>query len=397
MIEEVRLRRVLDSRGNPTAEAEVHTPEAIGRGIAPSGASTGRHEVTAFPEDGIEAALDRARADTAPELIGVEVTQQRQVDRILAETDGTDDFSSIGGNVACAISLATAWAASAELDVALYRYLGGSLPEATPTPFGNVIGGGAHAVGGTTFQEFLAVPETDDAFEAARANARVHRQVGELLTKRFPDAALGLGDEGAWNAPLTDEEALEVLADAAQAVGDEIGIAIRPALDVAASEFHRDGAYRYPEVERSPDEQIDHIVDLVERFDIVSVEDPLDESDFEGFAELTDRLGDDCLVVGDDLFTTRADRVRRGVETGAANAVLIKPNQVGTLTGTFETINVAHRNGLETIVSHRSGETEDVTIAHLAVAAQARGVKTGTVGGERTAKLNELIRIQEEL
>lgn len=396
MIEEVRLRKVLDSRGNPTAEAEVHTPEAIGRGIAPSGASTGRHEVTAFPEDGIDAALDRARADTAPELIGVEVTQQRQVDEILAETDGTGEFSSIGGNVACAISLATAWAASADLDVALYRYLGGSLPEGTPTPFGNVIGGGAHAVGGTTFQELLAVPRTDDALEAARANARVHEQVGEILRKRFPDDALGLGDEGGWNAPLTDEEALEVLADAAQAVGDEIGVTIRPALDIAASEFHRDGVYRYPDTERTPDEQIDLVADLVERFDIVSVEDPLDENDFEGFAELTDRV-DDCLVVGDDLFTTQVERVQRGVEVGAANAVLIKPNQVGTLTDTFETINAAHRNGYETIVSHRSGETEDVTIAHLAVAARSHGIKTGVVGGERTAKLNELIRIQEEL
>lgn len=397
LIEAATIRRVLDSRGNPTVEVEIHTTSGFGRFSAPSGASTGAHEAVAFPDGSVALAMERFEEDVLPRIVGMDAVFQEEVDGALEEADGTAAFSHLGANVAVATSLAVAKAAADALDLPLYRYLGGMTANRLPRPFGNVIGGGVHAPGGTVLQEFLCVALGPTLADSVFANAAVHQRVGARLRKAFPQAAVAKGDEGAWAAPLEDEEALRLLAEVCEEVGNEVGFPCRPALDLAASEFHRDGKYVYRDAKRSPEEQVEFVTHLVEEYDLYSVEDPLEQEDFAGFARLTEAVGRRCLVVGDDLFVTNVDRLKKGVEAGACNALLVKPNQIGTLTRTWLAVDYAKEHGLQTVMSHRSGETTEEAIAHLAVAFRCEGMKSGVVGGERIAKLNELIRIEEEL
>ncbi|MFB6108780.1 MAG: phosphopyruvate hydratase [Haloplanus sp.] len=396
-ITSVGLRRILDSRGNPTVEADVLTESGgFGRAAAPSGASTGEHEAIELPPG---EAIAAARRHAVPRLVGeVHAGNQREVDAALRGADGTDDFSEIGANSAVAISMAAAKAGADVLGAPLYQHLGGAFRgENFPIPLGNVVGGGEHAKDATDIQEFHAVPVgAPSVSEAAFANAAVHEAVGDLLDDRGLPA--NKGDEGAWAPRLTDAEAFEVMADAIDEVATDLGFEIRLGLDVAASELYDadDGVYRYADAERTPAEQVEYMADLVDEYDLVYVEDPLDENDFESYVDLTDRVGDRTTVCGDDLFVTNVERLERGVEMGAANSILVKPNQIGTLSDAFDAVELAVRNGYDPVISHRSGETEDTTIAHLAVATDAPFIKTGAVGGERTAKLNELIRIAED-
>ncbi len=395
IIEDITLRRILDSRGNPTVEADITTASGFGRAAAPTGASTGTHEAQAWPEGGVAAAIELARQEVVPELIGVSADEQAQVDALLHEVDTTANFSRIGGNLAVAISLATARAAAASQGVPLFRYVAGMGDCVLPAVMGNVLGGGAHAVGGTDIQEFLVTSFDNDVSRAIEANAAVHREVGAALRERFPDTALGKGDEGAWVAPLENVAALELVVKAVQCVAVETGVDIRPGLDLAASEFYRDGKYVYRDRSLTPEEQVDFVVSLIEDYGLHSVEDPLDQEDFESWAALTART--DALVIGDDLYVTNVARLAKGIELEATNAILIKPNQIGTLTDTIETVTLAREAGLATVISHRSGETTDTAIAHLGVAFGCHAIKTGAVGGERIAKLNELVRIAGEL
>ena len=391
----VSLRRVLDSRGNPTVEADVLTVSGgFGRATAPSGASTGEHEAVELPPG---EAIAAARKHAVPRLVEeVHAGNQREVDAALRGADGTDDFSEIGANSAVAISMAAAKAGADVLGAPLYQHLGGAFRgDNFPIPLGNVVGGGEHAADATHIQEFLAAPVgAPSVAEAAFANAAVHETVGELLTERGVPAAKG--DEGAWAPSIDDAEAFEIVDAACEQVAEDVGFEIRFGLDVAASELWDGDAYQYGDTARSPDEQIDYVAELVEEYELAYVEDPLEENDFEGFADLTDRVGDRTLVCGDDLFVTNTERLQQGIEQGAGNSILIKPNQIGTLSLAVDAIETATRNGFTPVISHRSGETEDTTIAHLAVATGAPFIKTGTVGGERTAKLNELIRIAED-
>ena len=394
-ITSISLRRVLDSRGNPTVEADVLTDSGgFGRAAAPSGASTGEYEAIELPP---AEAIANAREHAVPRLVdSVYAGDQRAVDGALRAADGTENFSEIGANSAVAISMAAAKAAADVLGAPLYQHLGGAFRgENFPIPLGNVIGGGEHAKDATDIQEFLAAPVgAPSVSEAVFANAKVHGAAGDILDERGIGA--GKGDEGAWAPPVDDATAFEIMDEAVSRVADEVGFEIKFGLDVAASEMYEDGAYQYSDGEKSTDEQIEYIAGLVEEYDLAYVEDPLDENDYEAFAELTEQVGDQTLICGDDLFVTNVSRLQDGIDQGAANSILIKPNQIGSLSDTVDAIELAVRNGYETIISHRSGETEDTTIAHLAVATDAGFIKTGTVAGERTAKLNELIRIAED-
>ena len=395
-ITSVSLRRVLDSRGNPTVEADVLTESGgFGRAAAPSGASTGEFEAIELrPSEAIASAREHA----VPRLEGLFAGDQRAIDAALRGADGTDDFSKIGANSAVAISMAAAKAAADVLGAPLYQHLGGAFRgENFPVPLGNVVGGGEHAKEATHIQEFLAAPVgAPSVSEAVFANAAVHAAVADVLDERGVPAAKG--DEGAWAPPISDAEAFDVVEEAVDLVEDEVGFEIRFGLDVAAAELYDDEreAYVYGDETKTSDEQVEYIAGLVDEYDLAYVEDPLDENDYEAFAELTGRVGDRTLICGDDLFVTNVERLQRGIDVDAANSILIKPNQIGTLSDAFDAIELAHRNDMECAISHRSGETEDTTIAHLAVAADAGFIKTGTVGGERTAKLNELIRIADD-
>ncbi|WP_049936585.1 phosphopyruvate hydratase [Haloplanus natans] len=397
LIRSVSLRRVLDSRGSATVEADVLTESGgFGRAAAPSGASTGEYEAIELPTG---EAIAAARQHAVPRLVDeVHAGNQREVDAALHAADGTDDFSAIGANSAVAISMAAAKAGADVLGAPLYQHLGGAFRgDNFPVPLGNVVGGGEHATDATHIQEFLAAPVgAPSVVEAVFANAAVHDRIGDLLDER--GIAAGKGDEGAWAPPVEDAVAFELVAEATDDVAADVGFEVGIGLDVAASELYDpdDGVYRYGDVERTPDEQVDYIAGLVSEYDLAYVEDPVDEDDFAGFADLTDRVGDRTILCGDDLFVTNVERLRRGIDEGAGNAILVKPNQIGTLSDAVDAVELATRNGLQAVVSHRSGETEDTTIAHLAVAADAPFIKTGTVGGERTAKLNELIRIAED-
>ncbi|WP_132057642.1 phosphopyruvate hydratase [Halorussus amylolyticus] len=396
LVSDVRLRQILDSRGNRTVEADVVTESGgFGRAAAPSGASTGEYEAIELDPG---QAIASAREHAVPRLEGkVFVGDQRDVDRTLRAADATDDFSEIGANSAVAISMAAAKAATDVLGTPLYQHLGGAFRgDSLPTPLGNVIGGGEHAADATAIQEFLAAPVgAPNVQDAVFANAAVHAEVGDLLDER--GIAAGKGDEGAWAPSIDDAQAFELMAEATDAVEDEFGFEIRFGLDVAASEMFEDGEYHYRDETRDTDEQIAHIADLTDEYDLAYVEDPLDEDDYDGFAELTEQVGDRTLICGDDLFVTNVERLRTGIERGAANSILVKPNQIGTLSDAFDAVELAVENGYQPVISHRSGETEDTTIAHLAVATAAPYIKTGTVGGERTAKLNELIRIEQNV
>ena len=396
LVTDLRLRRVLDSRGDPTVEAEVRTESGgFGRAQAPSGASTGAHEAVELPAS---EAIAAAREHAVPRLVGeVYAGDQRSVDRALRAADGTEQFSTIGANSAVAISMAAAHAAADVLGAPLFQHLGGTFRGETPIPLGNVLGGGAHATGGPDIQEILAVPVGAPSVEqAAFANAAVHAAVGDRLADR--GLAPGLGDEGAWAPSIDDREALTIVAEAAAQVADEVGFEIGLGVDVAAGELYDEGAtrYQYTDRTRNTDEQITYVEELIDTYDLLYVEDPLDQEAFEAFATLTDRVGE-TLICGDDLFVTAVDRIERGIDRAAANSVLIKPNQIGTLSGAVDAIELATGAGYTPVVSHRSGETTDATIAHLAVGTGTPYIKTGAVGGERTAKLNELIRIEHEV
>jgi enolase len=392
-IEVIELRIILDSRGNPTVEADIHTTSGFGRSAAPSGASTGSFEAKVRPP---EEAVDNAIANLIPALIGMDACDQEGFDEQLRDIDGTADFSAIGANVAVALSLANAKAAASALQLPLFRYLGGAFCKEMPLPLGNVIGGGAHAANATEIQEFLVVPGgAADTGEAVFANAAVHRHVKDLLKKH--KKSCGKGDEGAWAPQIDDALAFELIAEATGLVADEMDVKVDMGLDIAASQMWDGNAYKYRKTVRSTEDQIAYVAELVDKYNLVYVEDPLFEDDFDAFAELNSQIGNRCLVCGDDLFVTQVDRIQQGIEKDAANCVLIKPNQVGTLTDTFDAVRLAHTNGLDTVMSHRSGETTDTTIAHLATAFSCVFLKCGVVGGERIAKLNELIRIEEQL
>lgn len=396
-IEDVVIRKILDSRGNPTVEVEIFTKSGYGCASAPSGASTGVHEVVAFPKSGVDSAIDHYKSNIVQKLIGLDVTEQEEMDSVLHELDGTENFAKIGGNLAVATSLACAKAGAFCLGLPLYHYLGGAFANKTPYPLGNVFGGGRHAVGGTDIQEYLAISQGPTVADSIFANAKVHAVVKKSLKEKFPDRAIGKGDEGAWVAKMDNEEALEVVFAACNEVADEMNFKIGACLDMAASEFYKDGQYHYKNGKLTTEEQIEFVLHLVDNYNLYSVEDPLNEEDFEAFSELTKQARDKCIIIGDDIFVTNYERVKKGISMGSASAVLIKPNQIGTLTDCIKTIKYTHENGYKTIVSHRSGETTDTFIAHLAVAFGSLAIKTGVVGGERTAKLNELIRIEEEL
>ncbi|MCU0632117.1 MAG: enolase [Methanolinea sp.] len=395
VIRSIQLRTILDSRGNPTVEADILTDSGFGRSAAPSGASTGLHE--AKVKDPKEA-VPYAHSHLIPELTGTDSRDQVGFDSILREEDGTPDFSGIGANVAVALSLANAKAAASSLGLELYSYLGGVFVPEMPLPLGNIIGGGAHAQGATDIQEFLVVATgASGPTEAAFANALVHKKVKSIL--QTTGRACGKGDEGAWAPQIRDMEAFEIMHQAVGEVSDDLSISISMGIDVAASQMWKpeEGRYVDRDASRITADYIAYLAELVDRYNLVYLEDPLYEEDFSGFADLTAQVGDRCLVCGDDLFVTNAARIAEGIETGSANCVLIKPNQVGTLTDTFEAIHLAHLHGMDTVMSHRSGETTDSTIAHLATAFGCVFLKTGAVGGERIAKLNELMRIEEQI
>lgn len=395
LIRSIQLRTILDSRGNPTVEADILTDSGFGRSAAPSGASTGLHEAKVIdPSESIPYAI----TNIIPELEGMDSRDQVSFDSLLRELDGTSDFSVIGANVAVALSLANAKAAASSLGLELFSYLGGVFVPEMPLPLGNIIGGGAHAANATDIQEFLVVATgAEGPTQAVFANARVHRRVKEILKAKGKPC--GKGDEGAWAPQIGDLEAFEIIHQAIGEISDELSIPIGMGIDVAASQmWNKDrGCYIDRNGTRTTADHITYLAELIDRYELIYVEDPLDEEDFHGFADLTAQVGDRCLVCGDDLFVTNAERIAEGIEIGSANCVLIKPNQVGTLTDTFEAIHLSHVHGMDTVMSHRSGETTDFAIAHLATAFGCVFLKTGAVGGERIAKLNELIRIEEQI
>lgn len=403
VIEDIRLRKIIDSRGNPTVEADVLTWNGFGRAAAPSGASTGVNEVASFPEGGVDKVINDVEDLISSEIIGMEAEDLREIDNVLRELDATDNFSTIGGNTAVAVSMATAKAAASSYNLPLYKFLGGIMPTSIPYPLGNMINGGAHAGrNAPDIQEFLVIPVgASNITEAITTNINVHRRIKEKIQVKDDTFTGGKGDEGGWAPNLTDEEALEIQTSSCEEISDETGVLVRPGLDVASSEFWVEDEAKYvyerEGVKRSTGEQIDYMAELIDTYKFFYVEDPLQENDFEAFAELTAKSGRDCLVCGDDLFVTNAEILAKGIEAGAGNSLIIKPNQIGTLTDTYNTIQLAQANGYVPVVSHRSGETTDETIAHLAVAFQAPVIKTGAAGGERIAKLNELVRIEEEL
>ena len=403
IIEDIGIRKIMDSRGNPTVEIDVVTENGFGRAAAPSGASTGIREVTSFSEDGIDNVINDFGSRVAPELVGIAAEDTTLIDTILKEIDGTDNLSSLGGNIIVAISLATAKAAASSYTMPLYSFLGGNMKNEIPYPLGNMINGGAHAgKNAPDIQEFLVVPiGARNIVEAVFANSSVHKRIGELIKAKDKSFTGGKGDEGGWAPNLTNEEALSIQAKACEEIGDELGIEIRPSMDIAASSLWDDKQEKYvyerEGVMRNSGEQVDFVEDIINTYNMFFMEDPLHENDFNGFTELTQRIGDKCLICGDDIFVTNAELLQKGIDAGAANAIIIKPNQIGTLSDTYKTIKLAKANGYVPVVSHRSGETTDETIAHLAVAFSCPLIKTGAISGERIAKLNELIRIEEQI
>jgi len=401
-IEDVTARVILNSRGEKTIEVDVLTLGGIGRASAPSGASRGKAEVVPYPEGGVEEAVKIVKETLAPELIGLNAEEQEEIDNLLHELDGTENFQKIGGNTAYAVSLAVADAAADSYDLPLYQYLGGYIANELPYPLGNVLGGGKHTMGkAPDIQEFLVLPVGAPTFsKAAEANALIHRRIGKLIRKVDVNFTGGRGDEGAWAPNMGNDEALNVVTEACEEVSDEVGFECRAGLDVAASSLwnQKEGKYIYTRdgVKRDPGEQLEYMKSLIEKYKLIYVEDPFHEDDYKSFSELTRKV-EECLICGDDLFVTNKDRLRIGIDVGAGNAIIIKVNQVGTLTDAWRTTELAERSGYVPVISHRSGETEAYHIAHLAVAFKSPIIKTGAVGGERISKLNELIRIEEEL
>lgn len=401
VIENVEIKKILDSRGNATVEVEITTENGFGRVAAPSGASTGALEVLAFPEDGIEGILKGFNQNITPELVGIDAKDTFLIDSILKELDGTENMSSLGGNIVVAISLAAAKAASSSYGLPLYMFLGGNLKNEIPYPLGNMINGGAHAgKNAPDIQEFLVVPiGAQNITDAVFANSSVHKKIGEFIKVKDSSFTGGKGDEGGWAPNLSNYEALEIQSKACEEVTDELGIEVRPSMDIAASSLWDGSKYLYEKegVVRDSGEQVDFVEEIINTYNMYFMEDPFHEADFEGFSELTKRVGDKCLVCGDDIFVTNSEILQKGIDQGAANSIIIKPNQIGSLSDTYKTVKLAKDNKYVPVVSHRSGETTDNTIAHLAVAFSAPLIKTGAVSGERIAKLNELIRIEKEM
>ena len=403
VIEDVNIRKISDSRGNPTLEVDILTTTGHGRVAAPSGASTGELEVASFPEEGVDHVITEFGNKIVSELIGLDAREGIYIDQILKEMDGTENLSSLGGNTIVAISLAAAKAASSSHGLPLYRFLGGNMVEEIPYPLGNMINGGAHAgKNAPDIQEFLVVPVgADNITDAVFANSKVHKRIGDLIKVKDNSFTGGKGDEGGWAPNLSNYDALEIQAQACEDVSNELDFIIRPSLDLAPSGLwdNEKEVYVYGRegVERNTGEQIDFVKEIIETYKMFFVEDPLHEKDFAGFAELTRKIGRKCLICGDDIFVTNRNILEEGIRMGAANSIIIKPNQIGTLSDTYETVKLAKSNNYVPVVSHRSGETTDETIAHLAVAFSCPLIKTGALGGERIAKLNELIRIEEQM
>ena len=415
-IRDIYAREILDSRGNPTIEVEVLVGESIiGRASVPSGASTGQFEAVEIRDGeeryngmGVENAVDHVNAVIAPEIIGMNVFAQNEIDEYMLHLDGTGNKSNLGANAILGVSMAVARAGALALEMPLFRYLGGSNSKRMPVPMMNILNGGKHADNTVDFQEFMIMPVGASCFrEALRMGAEIYHALKELLKQK--GMSTGVGDEGGFAPDLPNAKAtLELIVDAIQKAGYQEGKEVVIALDVAASELYDKKTKRYlfegeskmcqENVSRSVFDMIEYYKELVEKFPIVSIEDPLDEEDWEGWEMLTNCLGRKVQLVGDDLFVTNKSRLQKGIERKVANAILIKVNQIGTLSEAFETIELAKKSGYNTIISHRSGETCDSIIADIAVAFQSGQIKTGApCRSERVEKYNQLIRIEEEL
>jgi enolase len=405
-IEAVGAREILDSRGNPTIEVEVALDDGVvSRAAVPSGASTGAFEAVELRDGGdryggkgVEKAVHAVLDQIGPELVGFEASEQRLVDQRLLELDGTPNKAKLGANAILGMSLAVARAAAESAELPLFRYVGGPNAHLLPVPMMNILNGGAHADTGVAVQEFMIAPVGAATFrEALRQGAEVYHALKSVLKQR--GLATGLGDEGGFAPDLpSNRDALDLIVAAIEQTGLKAGEDIALALDVAASEFYEDGAYQFEKAARSADEMAAYYAELVASYPIVSIEDPMDEEDWEGWKAMTGLLGDKIQIVGDDLFVTNVERLQRGIDERSANALLVKVNQIGSLTETLDSVDLAHRNGFRCMMSHRSGETEDTTIADLAVATNCGQIKTGAPArSERVAKYNQLLRIEEEL
>jgi enolase len=406
-IDAVGAREILDSRGNPTVEVEVALDDGtIARAAVPSGASTGQFEAVELRDGdkkryggkGVEKAVLGVLDEIGPALVGFEASEQRLVDQALIDLDGTPTKSRLGANALLGVSLAVARAAAESAELPLFRYVGGPNAHLLPVPMMNILNGGAHADTGVDVQEFMVAPIGATTFrEALQWGAEVYHALKSVLKQR--GLATGLGDEGGFAPDLpNNREALDLIVEAIGTTGLAVGSDIALAMDVAATEFHASGAYAFEGSKKSAEEMIAYYAELVSSYPLVSIEDPLDEEDWAGWKTLTDELGSRVQIVGDDLFVTNPERLERGIRESTANALLVKVNQIGTLTETLDAVSMAHRNGYRCMMSHRSGETEDTTIADLAVATDCGQIKTGAPArSERVAKYNQLLRIEEEL
>jgi enolase len=410
-IQQITAREVLDSRGNPTVEVDVITDSGIrGRAAVPSGASTGVHEAVELRDDdsdrymgkGVTQAVTNVNTTIADALTGHPVSDQHGIDAALLELDDTDNKSNLGANAILGVSLAVAKAAAQTHTLPLYRYLGGGLARRMPVPLMNILNGGHHADNTVDMQEFMVAPIGADSFaEGLRMGVEVFHTLKNVLSKNGYSTAVG--DEGGFAPALgSNEEAIERVVEAIEAAGYSAGTDLAIALDPATAEMYNNGQYTFwksdPDHPRSSEDMVAYWADWVERYPIVSIEDAMDQDDWDGWKQLTDAVGNEVQLVGDDLFVTNTTRLQRGIDEGAANSILIKPNQIGTLTETVEAITMAHENGFTSVVSHRSGETEDTTIADLAVALGTGQIKTGSASrSDRLAKYNQLLRIEESL
>ncbi|MDA9125646.1 phosphopyruvate hydratase [Flavobacteriaceae bacterium] len=409
----IHARQILDSRGNPTVEVDVTTENGfIGRAAVPSGASTGEHEAvelrdggSTYMGKGVLKAVENVNAIIAQELLGVSVFEQNLMDQIMIDLDGTPNKSKLGANAILGVSLAAAKAAAAELGMPLYRYVGGVSANTLPVPMMNIINGGSHSDAPIAFQEFMVMPVKAKNFtHAMQMGTEIFHNLKKVLHDRGLSTAVG--DEGGFAPNLEGgtEDALETIAKAVKNAGYNLGDDVMIALDCAAAEFYVDGHYDYTKFEgakgqvRTSQQQADYLAELAAKYPIISIEDGMDENDWEGWKYLTDKIGDKVQLVGDDLFVTNVERLSRGIENNIANSILIKVNQIGTLTETIAAVNMAHNAGFTSVMSHRSGETEDNTIADLAVALNTGQIKTGSASrSDRMAKYNQLLRIEEEL
>jgi enolase len=405
-IKAVNAREILDSRGNPTIEVEIVLEDkSIGRAAVPSGASTGAFEAAELRDGGsrylgkgVTSAVKNVIEKITPVVLGMSATDQRAIDQKMISLDGTKNKSVLGANAILGVSLATARAASISANQSLFRYLGGSAAKTLPVPMMNILNGGAHADTNVDIQEFMIAPIGADSFkESLRWGAEIYHSLKSVLKKK--GLATSIGDEGGFAPNLeSNRAALDLILVAIEGAGFKVGSQIALAMDVAATEFFNEGKYEFEGKSLTSDQMITYYSDLVSNYPLVSIEDPLDEDDWSGWAKLTTELGEKIQIVGDDLFVTNPERLAKGIESKTANALLVKVNQIGTLTETIDAVNMAHENNYKSMMSHRSGETEDTTIADLAVALNCGQIKTGAPArSERVAKYNQLLRIEEEL